>query len=550
MSKIIEFDSSIFEKFLDGVKTTTKIVGETLGPLGNNVVLYDGTYPKITKDGITVLRSVEFDDQISNAAADLIRNASDKTNREAGDGTTGTAILAGSIYENGLKIVSVGGNKIQIRNGIAKAAKRVVEFIEAHKKEISTKEEIRRVAKISSNHSDEIADILADVFDKIGENGTIKVESGNGMEIESKIVEGMSFQQGYVSPMFATNERMECDLDNPYIFIIGKKLSNISEILKPLQVISKTNRPIFIIADTIEGDAISTLVLNKLRGLQVCAVKSPSYGENKKRMLEDIAILTGGNVISEETGVTFESALPDSGVLGTAKRVIVTKDSTTIIGGNGDKESIKNRIEQIKALIYNSSDEFDLKKLRERLAKLDGGVGIISVGAKTEAELLEKKDLVDDAFCACKAAIKSGIVPGGGVTLLLAKQDLTKFIEDNTGLFYGDELVGAKILRDSLDAPIRKIISNAGESADIIVAKIVENSSEENNGYDVLNKKFGNMIELGIIDPAQVIISEVNNASSIAGLLLTSSAAIIKEKEKDPPKLEESPGMSMIPGMM
>lgn len=537
MSKLINYDTDVSTKILSGVKKTAKIVGETLGPLGNNVILNQNGYTKITKDGITVLRSVEFSDRHENVAADLLREASDKTNREAGDGTTGTCILAESIYSKGLKYCVVGGNKIQIRNGITKAANFIEAFINSKMaKPVSTKDEIRQVAKISSNHSDEIAEVLADVFDKIGKNGTIKIESGNGTMIDSKIVEGMNFAQGYLSPFFVSNDSMECDLDDPFIFIVDKKISSIQEILTPLQELSQIRKPILIIADNVEGDALSTLVLNKLRGLQVCAVKSPSYGQNKINMLHDIAILTGGKVISEETGIALNEATPNSGILGSAKRVIVTKDSTTIIDGCGSPEAIATRIEQLKHLISNSTDEYEKKKMQERLAKLDGGVGIISVGAKTESELREKKDLVDDAFCACKAAVVNGIVPGGGIALLIAKSALAKYITENEAEFYGDELLGAKVLCESLDAPIRKILENAGESIDIIISKIEsESATTQDFGYDVLNKKFGNMLELGIIDPSLVITSEVKNASSIASLLLTTSASIVEEKTDEKP---------------
>lgn len=551
MSKLINYDSEVSEKILSGVKKTAKIVGETLGPLGNNVILSDNGYTKITKDGITVLKSVEFEDQYENVAAQLLREASDKTNTQAGDGTTGTCILAESIYKNGLKHCIAGGNKIQIRNGISHGADYIVKFINSLSKKISTKEEIRQVAKISSNHSDEIADVLADVFSKIGQNGTIKVESGNGTAIESRIVEGMNFDQGYLSPYFVSNDAMECDLDNPFIFIVDKKITNIQEMLVPLQALSQIGKPILVIAENVEGDAISTMVLNKLRGLQICAVKSPSYGQNRKNMLKDIAVLTGGKVISEETGIALKDALPDSGILGTAKRVVVTKDSTTIIGGLGNEEALKMHIEQLKNQIYNCSDEYDLKKMKERLAKLDGGVGIISVGAKTESELREKKDLVDDAFCACKAAIANGVVAGGGVALLLAKDDFASFIDAHPDAFSGDEIIGAKVLCDALDAPIRKILENAGESADIIISKLIDESKNGNDniGFDVLNKKYGDMIDLGIVDPANVIISEVQNGSSIASLLLTTSAAIVEKKEEkrvDPGAM--SGGMGM-PGM-
>ena len=533
MGKVITYDTDVTERLLSGVEKTTSIVAKTMGPVACNVVISEpyGS-PRITKDGITVIRAVEFKDKFEDAAAKLIREASDKTNTQSGDGTTGTAVLLESIFKNGLKHTNVGGNKIQIRNGINKAANKAVALIKDSAKKISTKEEIRNVAKISSNHSDEIADVLADVFDKIGTRGVIKVEEGNTTETVSKIVDGCQYDVGYISPFFCTNDKMEADLDNPFTVFCSKKLSNAQELIPMLQAVSQTGKPVFIMCEDLEGEALNTIVVNKLHGFPVCVVKSPSFGENRNAILQDLAILTGSQVIADETGTKIENALPGTPVVGTAKRIIVTKDTTTIISGSDDKTAIESRIAQIDALMKDCNDSYEKEKLEERRAKLTGGVAVVSVGGKTQSELKEKKDLVDDAFNAVKAALKNGIVAGGGVALLKVKNELNKWLAlSENGEFIGDEVIGAKIFIDSLSAPIMTILKNAGESSDLIVSKILENDDRA-VGYDVLNKKFVNMIEAGIIDPASVIISEVDNASSIAGTMLTTAGAIIDVPEE------------------
>ena len=526
----ISYDDDFRGKILNGVSKLAKVVGSTMGPMGSNVVIYQGGMIHCTKDGVTACRAVKSANNYEEIGISLIREASEKTNSTVGDGTSGTCVLAASIFANGLKHLSFGANGIKLRNGIVWAADRAVEFVKSKTKDISSKEEIREIAKISSNHSDEIADVLSDVFSKIGQNGTIKVDTGNTTSIESKIVEGMQFDRGYISPYFVTNDKMEADLENPFIFIVEKRITNVSEMIQPLQELAHTGRPILIIADGVEGDALSTIVFNKLKGLPICAVHSPSYGKNKSYMMQDIAILTGGKIVSEETGISLDRATPGSGILGTAKRVIVTKDSTTIIGGAGNPEELKKRIEQLKTQIYNSNDEYDLKKMRERLAKLDGGVGIISVGAKTESELSEKRDLVEDAFNACKAAIAGGVVPGGGKMLLEVRKYLNELLANEWTNDKGDDYTGAKIFVDSLDTPIRKILENAGLSPDLILSNL---EKEENwkVGYDVIQAKNCDMIESGIVDPTNVVISEIENAASIAGLLLTTSASIVDEEE-------------------
>ncbi len=536
MAKVIKYDTDVSEKLLSGVEKTTAIVSKTMGPVASNVIISEYGSPRITKDGITVIRAVEFKDKFENAAAQLIREASDKTNTQAGDGTTGTAVLLESIFRNGLKHTNVGGNKIQIRNGIAKAANKAIELIKQSAKPISTKEEIHNVAKISSNHSDEIADVLADVFDKIGIRGVIKVEEGNTTETVSNIVDGCQYDEGYISPFFCTNDKMEADLDNPFTVFINKKLSNVQEMLPMLQAVSQTGKPLFIMCEDMEGEALNTIVMNKLRGFPVCVVKSPSYGDNKKAILQDLAILTHSTVVDESTGIRVEDALPGTPIVGTAKRIIVTKDNTTIIGGSASKEELAERIKSLDVQIDNCKEDYDREKLEERRAKLEGGVAVISVGGKTKSELKEKKDLVDDAFNAVKAALKNGIVAGGGVALLKLQKVLDRWLASvENEEFNGDEAIGARIFIDSLSAPIKTILKNAGESADVIISNITDDrccAPSADYGYDVLNKKYCDLVENGIIDPASVIISEIDNASSIAGILLTTSAAVIDVPEE------------------
>ena len=544
MSKVIKYKSDMTEKLLSGINKTVDLVAQTMGPVASNVVISKkfGS-PRITKDGITVINAVEFDDEIENTAASLIKEASAKTNTESGDGTTGTAVLLREIYKNGLAHIVAGGNKIQIRNGIQKAANEVVRILKRNSKSISDKESIRQVAKISSNQSDEIADVLADVFDKMGTRGVIKVETGTTTETVSKIVSGCQYDVGYLSPYFCTNEKMEADLDNPFVVFCGKKLSNLQEMLPLLQSASSAGKPLFIMCEDMEGEALATIIFNRMKGFQVCVVKSPSYGENRKRILEDLAILTGAQVISDETGVKIENAqigTPQGAmIIGTAKRIIVTRDSTTIISAGDENPELAARINQLDAQIENEKDDYVREKLEERRAKLTGGVAVISVGGKTESEMKEKKDLVDDAFSAVKASLKNGIVAGGGIALVKVYQELKNEVLDPVFVesLQGDEEIGARILIDSLCAPLKTIVNNSGRSGDVILNNIMskygsEVDSEQNYGYDVLNDKYCNVVDAGIIDPTSVIISEVQNASSIAGLLLTSVGAIVDVPEK------------------
>ncbi len=545
MAKILAYDSEAKQKILAGVEKLERAVATTLGPCGKNVIINEYGQIHSTRDGVTVAKAVTLKDEFENLGANAIKEVAEKSNSRCGDGTTSSTILAASIYKNGLKYVSFGSNSTQIKNGIKRAADRAVDEIEKLAKPITTKEEIKRVATVSANHDTEIGEIIADVMDKIGKDGTIKVEDGNTMELNSKIMEGMVIDQPYVSPYMVTNtETGEAELDNPWILIANKKLANIQELLPCLQTVSATKAPLLVIADEIQEDLIATFIVNRLRsGFTTVAVKSPSYGDSRKVILEDIAVLCGGRVVSDETGTKLEHATPETGILGRASKVVVNGESTIIIGGAGSKEKIAERAASLRNSIEatNASD-YDRENLRERLAKLTSGIGVISVGATTEAERKEKRDRVDDAFAASKAAVRSGIVPGGGVALLLAKKALASWMLETE--FAGDEGIGARILFDSLDAPAKKILENAGEDASLIVGKIGEGDS--GNGYNVLTKEFVDMIEDGVVDPAEVVINEIQNAASVSGLLLTTDCLIVEE----PKKVAASVPQMSAPGMM
>lgn len=505
MAKNVIYDTEVNQKLLAGVSKMAKAVGATLGPKGRTVAYNEYGMIHLTKDGVTVAKKLDLKDKYENIGAQLVREASERTAKNAGDGTTGSVILTEAIFKNGLKYVNVGSNPVQIKNGISKTSKRVVDYVKSISKSISTKDEIKQVAKISANGDNEIAEVIAEVFDKLGPDGTIKIEDGKGTSMESKVIEGMVLDRGYVSPYFVTNESMECELDRPLILITDKKLSSAQELFDIFNLVSSQNSPrqLLIIAEGVEGDVLPTLVTNKLRGaLHVCAINAPSYGQYKAAILRDLAVLTGGQVVSEETGITFQMAASQPGILGSAKNVIVTKDTTTIIGGNGDKETYDAYVAQLTAQYNNATDDFEKGKLQERISKLTTGIGVIMVGATTEAELKEKKDRVDDAFNSAKNSIKSGIVPGGGIALLQAVKNVD--ISDLSD----DELLGGKILLDSLSAPITKILANAGQSAEYIVSKLVENDTD-GIGYEVHSGKFVDMIEAGVVDPTAVVVNEV-----------------------------------------
>lgn len=535
MAKALLYDSAAKNKILAGVEKLEKAVSATLGPGGRNVIIDEYGSIHSTRDGVTVAKAITLKDQFENLGSNAIKEVAEKSNDRCGDGTTTSTVLAASIYKNGLKYVSLGSNSTQVKNGINKAAKHVIEYIKSIAKPISSKEDIERVATVSANHDTEIGSIIAEVMDKIGKDGTIKIEDGNTMELYSKIVEGMVIDQSFVSPYMITNaETNEAQLENPFVLIANKKLANIQELLPCLEGVTQTGASLLIIADEIQDDILSTLVVNKLRGFNCVAIKSPSYGDNRKAILEDIAILCGGRVVSDETGTRLENATVNSGILGRATRVVVNKDNTVIMGGAGLAEDVGMRAQSLRLQIDATTETYDKEKLQERLAKLTSGIGIISVGASTDAERKEKRDRVDDAFAASKAAVRSGIVPGGGIALLKAQDDLKKWIE--TESFIGDEVVGANILCESLRMPFNKIIENAGQNPDVIRRAMDDaeytysqnGETLENCGYNVVKKTFVNMVEDGIIDPAEVVINEVQNASSVSGLLLTTDCLIVE----------------------
>lgn len=540
MAKILKFENDAKNKILAGVEKLEKAVSITLGPGGKNVMIDEYGSIHVTRDGVTVARSINLKDKFENLGSNAIKEVAEKSNSRCGDGTTTSTVLAASLFKNGLRYVSLGSNATSVKNGISKAAAKVVESLKAVSKPISTKEEIKRVATVSANHDESIGETIADVMDKIGKDGTIKIEDGNTMELHSKIVEGMVIDQSYISPYMVTNaETSEAELENPYILIANKKLANIQELLPCLQSVTSTGAPLLIIADELQDDILSTLIVNKLRGFNCVAVKSPSYGDNRKLILEDIAILCGSRVVSDETGTRLENATVESGIIGRASRVVVNKENTVIIGGAGSKESVEERAVTLRNQIEATDKEYEKNMLRERLAKLTSGIGIISVGATTEAERKEKRDRVDDAFSAAKAAVKGGIVAGGGIALMKAKEELDEWIK--TAGLSEDESTGASILANSLEMPFRKIIENAGFNADVVKnninSTIVKNNTgdaEGNHGaigFNVITKSYVDMVEDGIIDPTDVVISEVQNASSIGGLLLTTDCLIVEEEE-------------------
>lgn len=550
MAKVLLYDQAAKQKILAGVEKLEKAVSITLGPGGRNVIIDEFGSIHSSRDGVTVAKSIELKDKFENLGANAVKEVAEKSNDRCGDGTTTSTVLAASIYKNGLKYVSLGSNPTRVKNGISSAAAHVVEYVKTLAKPIDTKESIKQVATVSANHDEEIGETIAEVMSKIGKDGTIKVEDGNTMELHSKIVEGMVIDQSFVSPYMVTNaETNEAQLENPYILIANKKLANIQEMLPCLESVTRTGASLLIIADELQDDILSTLIVNKLRGFNCVAIKSPSYGDNRKAMLEDIAVLCGGRVVSDETGTRLDNATVESGILGKASRVIVNKENTVIIGGCGSAEAIEDRAKGLRKQIETTQETYDKEKLQERLAKLTSGIGVISVGATTDAERKEKRDRVDDAFSAAKAAVRSGIVPGGGVTLLMAKKNLDAWITSQTAMT-DDEKIGAKILSDSLVAPIRKILDNAGLAPDVIVNQILS-KNDETFGYDVLNNRYCNMVEVGIIDPTEVVVNEVQNASSIGGLLLTTDCLItdlVEDKSSTP--MGSCPPGGCNPGMM
>lgn len=533
MAKAVIYDSDAKERLLAGIEKLEKAVAVTLGPCGKNVLIDEFGSVHSTRDGVTVAKSVSLKDRFENLGAQAVKEVAEKSADRVGDGTTTSTVLAASIYRNGLKYVSLGSNATQIKNGIKKAADQAVGYIKSVSKPVSEKEDIRRVAVVSANGDEKIGEIISNIMDKIGNDGTVKVENGNGVDTTSKIVEGMVIDRSYESPYMITNpDTMEAELDNPWILVVDRKLANVQELLPTLNEVARTGRPLFVIAEDYGEEVLAALIMNKMRGsLNSVAIKAPSYGENRRAILDDIAILCGGRVVTEATGTRLENAIPPSGILGSAQRVLVNKTNTVVIGGAGTADCVKARADSIRAQLA-SAEEFDKDKLAERLAKLTSGIGVISVGATTEAERKELRDRVDDAFCASKAAARSGIVAGGGSALLMAKQNLENWIR--TQEFSGDENIGAKIFADSLEAPIRRILANAGIDSSLIVGKLLERETPSNTGYNVLKKEFVDMISDGIIDPAEVVINEIQNSASVAGLLLTTEALIADEPEPAP----------------
>ena len=534
-AKQLVFSEEARAKLKKGIDVMAKAVGTTLGPKGRNVAL-DKKWgaPTITHDGVTVAKEIELEDPYENMGAQLLKEAATKTNDVAGDGTTTATVLAHTIITEGLKNVAAGANPMLIKRGIEKATKAVVDSIKAQAKEITKKEDIAHVAAISANDR-EIGELIAEVMDKVGKDGVITVEEGKGLGFEVEYVEGMQFDRGYISPYFITDpERMEAVIEEPYILIHDKKISSAADIVPILEkLVQIGKRELVVIAEDVEGEALATLVLNKLRGTLNClAVKAPGFGDRRKRMLEDIAILTGGTVISEEVGRKLETVTIAD--LGRADKVVSTKDDTTIVGGKGEEKQIKGRIEQIKAEIEKSTSDYDKEKLQERLAKLAGGVAVVKVGAATEVELKEKKHRVEDALSATRAAVEEGIVPGGGVALINAIPAL-----DEVETAYPDEATGVQILKRALEEPMRGIVENAGMDGAVVVETVRRLQKEKdspNIGYDVLTNEYRDMIEAGIIDPAKVTRSAVENAASIAAMILTTEALVteIPEKEKAP----------------
>ncbi len=530
-AKDIKYSEDARRAILNGVEQLAKAVKVTLGPSGRNVVLEKkfGS-PTITKDGVTVAKEIELKDPFENLGAQLVKEVASKTSDVAGDGTTTATIIAEAIYKEGLKQVTAGANPMEVKRGIDKAVDAVVEELKKVAKEVKDNKEIEQVAAISANNDYEIGAKIAEAMDKVGKDGVITVEEAKGIETYVEVVEGMQFDRGYISPYFVTNpEKMEAVLEEPYILIHDKKISSIRDILPILEKVAQQGKPLLVIAEDVEGEALATLVVNKIRGtLQACAVKAPGYGERRKAMLEDIAILTGGRVISEEAGMKLENAqLSD---LGRAKRVVVDKDNTTIVEGYGSKDAIKARIQQIKAQIEETKSDYDREKLQERLAKLAGGVAVIYVGAATETEMKEKKARIEDALHATKAAVEEGIVPGGGVALLRAARAI-----DNLKL-EGDQKVGAEIVKSALVEPLKQIAENAGYEGSLVAEK-VRNAEKDTIGFNALTGEYVDMFEAGIIDPLKVERIALQNAASIASLLLTTEALVteIKEKEKTPP---------------
>ncbi len=527
MAKEIIFDSDARSAIKKGVDKLAEAVKVTLGPKGRNVIL-DKKFgaPSFTKDGVTVAKEIELKDPIENMGAQLVKEVASKTADDAGDGTTTATVLAQSIFTTGIKNVAAGANPMDLKRGIEKAVAAVVANLASQSKKISKSDEIAQVGTISANNDHEIGQMIADAMDKVGKDGVITVEEAKGTETEVKTVEGMQFDRGYLSPYFVTNtDKMEAELESPYILIYDKKISSMKELLPVLEAVAQTGKPLLIIAEDVDGEALATLVVNKIRGsLKIAAVKAPGFGDRRKAMLEDIAILTGGIVISEERGYKLESATLD--YLGTAEKVNIDKDNTTLVNGAGKKNDIKARINQIKSQIETTTSDYDREKLQERLAKLSGGVAILYIGAATEVEMKEKKDRVDDALHATRAAVQEGVVAGGGVALIRAQKSLDKLEAANV-----DEQTGIKIVKTALESPLRIIVENTGAEPSVVVQRVKEGKADF--GYNARDDKYENMFSAGVIDPTKVTRLALENAASIAALLLTTECVVADEPEDE-----------------
>jgi len=543
MAKELFFDSEAREKMKRGVDTLANAVKVTLGPKGRNVII-DKKFgsPQITKDGVTVAKEIELEDAVENMGAQLVKEVASKTADQAGDGTTTATVLAQSIYTIGSKNVAAGANPMDLKKGIEKAVDAIVKDLKKQSRPITTSNEIAQVATISANNDAEIGKMISSAMDKVGREGVITVEEARGTETEVKTVEGMQFDRGYLSAYFVTNtDKMEVELEKPFILISEKKVSSMKELLPVLEVVAQTGRPLLIISEDVDGEALATLVVNKIRGaLKVAAVKAPGFGDRRKAMLEDIAILTGGTVIAEERGFKLENATVE--YLGQADKIIIDKDNTTIVNGSGSKDDINNRVNQIKSQIENTTSDYDREKLQERLAKLSGGVAILYIGAATEVEMKEKKDRVDDALHATRAAVEEGIIAGGGVALIRAIGSLDNLKGENE-----DQITGINIIRQAVESPLRTIVANAGGEASVVVNAV--RAGKDDFGYNAREDKYENMIAAGIIDPTKVTRLALENAASIAGLLLTTEC-VIADKPANEPAHNHAPGGGGMGGMM
>ncbi|NJX15953.1 chaperonin GroEL [Tamlana crocina] len=543
MAKDIKFDIEARDGLKRGVDALANAVKVTLGPKGRNVIISKSFgAPSVTKDGVSVAKEIELEDAHENMGAQMVKEVASKTNDLAGDGTTTATVLAQAIVKEGLKNVASGANPMDLKRGIDKAVEAITADLAKQAQEVgNSSEKIKQVAAISANNDDTIGELISQAFSKVGKEGVITVEEAKGLDTYVDVVEGMQFDRGYLSPYFVTDsDKMIADLENPYILLFDKKISNLQEILPILEPVAQSGRPLLIIAEDVDGQALATLVVNKLRGgLKIAAVKAPGFGDRRKAMLEDIAILTGGTVISEERGFTLENA--DLSMLGTAETVTVDKDNTTIVNGSGDAEAIKARVNQIKAQIETTTSDYDKEKLQERLAKLAGGVAVLYVGAASEVEMKEKKDRVDDALHATRAAVEEGIVAGGGVALVRAKSVLEKIETVNL-----DETTGVQIVNKAIEAPLRTIVENAGGEGSVVINKVLEGNKDF--GYDAKSEQYVDMLKAGIIDPKKVTRIALENAASVSGMILTTECALIDIKE-DAPAMPPMGGGGM-PGMM